>query len=230
MSTRPPSGFNLIEERITVGRRRFDIVRPRSAEELIDEDEYATDERLPYWAELWPSGRVLAEWLERQDLAGARVVELGCGIALPSLVAAAAGASVLATDWYQPALEFVRHNAMRLGLGVDTMLADWRNPPRALIDSTPFDVVLAADVVYEPRYVSLLRALIPTLAGPSGQVVLADPRRPDATSLLGRLRRDGWHCETTEAECASRSDESGPVVQVHRLSPPSPVRRDRTFG
>ena len=106
-----PRDFDLVTEQVHVAELRFSITRPRSAETLIDEADYAEDERLPYWAELWPSGRVLAAELAGRDIAGARILELGAGLGLPSLVALARGARPLATDWYPVALEFARANA-----------------------------------------------------------------------------------------------------------------------
>ena len=105
------SRFDVVREEIRVGPWPLSVARPRRAEDLIDEDDYARDERLPYWAELWPSARVLADELAGRDLAGRRVVELGCGVGLPSIVAALAGARALATDWYEEALAFVDANA-----------------------------------------------------------------------------------------------------------------------
>ena len=160
----------MVEERVTVGRHRFDIVRPRSAEELIDEDEYAIDERLPYWAELWPSGRVLAGMACEHDLlAGARVVELGAGLAIPSFVAAAGGASVLATDWYAPGDRVHRRQRPSARAGRRDMLVDWRDPTRDLLASAPFDLVVAADVLYEARNVDPLCALLERLTLPMGR-------------------------------------------------------------
>ena len=225
-----PPGFDVVEETVAVGAHRFVVMRPRSADELIDEDDYAVDERLPYWADLWPSGRVLAEWLAGRSLSGARVVELGCGLGIPSFVAAAAGASVLATDWYEPALGFVRWNARRSDLDVPTMLVDWRAPGEQLLSAAPFDLVVAADVLYEARNVAPLRALLPVLTGSRGEVVLADPRRPDAQALLDGLARDGWSCATTDVAYAGRRDESGPVVKLHRLAPPRMGPDCPTFG
>ncbi|MCA1728736.1 MAG: 50S ribosomal protein L11 methyltransferase, partial [Actinobacteria bacterium] len=85
-----------------------------AADALIDEREFARDERLPYWADLWPSAVALAGSIIRYDsktLAGRRVVELGCGVGLPSLAALARGARVTATDHYEAALDFARYNA-----------------------------------------------------------------------------------------------------------------------
>ena len=53
--------FAVVETRVDVAGRRFDLLHPRSADELISEDEFDVDERLPYWADIWPSARVLAE-------------------------------------------------------------------------------------------------------------------------------------------------------------------------
>ena len=52
--------FDLVQEVVTAGPHRFEILKPRTADDLISEDEYSVDERLPYWAELWPSAQVLA--------------------------------------------------------------------------------------------------------------------------------------------------------------------------
>lgn len=80
--------------------------------------------------------------------------------------------------------------------------------------------MLAADVLYESRNVAPLCALLPLLAGSAGEVVVADPRRPDAQAFLDRLAADGWTCVTTDIPFAGRRDESGPVVNLHRLRPP----------
>ena len=83
------------EERIVIAGRELLIARPDDPESLIDEERFEEDEFLPYWAELWPSGVALAGYVATLDLAGRRVLELGCGLALPSFAAALAGADVL---------------------------------------------------------------------------------------------------------------------------------------
>jgi predicted nicotinamide N-methyase len=127
---------------------------------LIDEQAFAQDEFLPYWAELWPAAHALAAALP--DVAGARVVELGCGLGLPSLVAAARGARVTASDWADDAIHLLRENAARNGLELTAERRDWREP----WDET-FDLVLAADVLYERRNVEPLVARLSTLADTS---------------------------------------------------------------
>ncbi|HKC77906.1 MAG TPA: methyltransferase domain-containing protein, partial [Gaiellaceae bacterium] len=107
---------------------RLEIRRPPSADELIDEAAFDEEEFLPYWAELWPSGLALARHVAARDLQGLRVLELGCGLGLPSLAAAACGAEVLATDWAEDAIELLRRNAPRNDVFVRVAQVRWSEP------------------------------------------------------------------------------------------------------
>jgi predicted nicotinamide N-methyase len=159
--------LTLSSEQLEVAGVRLDLLRPESPEALIDEDAFADDEFLPYWAELWPAASALAEALP--DVRGLRVVELGCGLGVTSLVAAAKGADVTATDWAPEAIELLRRNAERNGIALRAEVRDWRAPW-----AERFDLALAADVLYEQRNVEplleQLRALAPTaLVGLAGR-------------------------------------------------------------
>lgn len=216
-----PAGLDdLVSDRVTVAGRTLLIARPRSAEDLIDEDDYARDERLPYWADLWPSAHVLAAELAGRDVAGARVVEVGCGVGLPAIVAALGGARVLATDWYAEALGLTRANAVANGASVETMAVDWRDPPAALAARAPFDLVIGADVLYEQRNGVALAALIPSLVHAQSEVLIADPRRPHAAELTDRLTEASWSHATREVRHGGRVDEAGPVIRLHTLRTP----------
>lgn len=187
----------LVEDAVEAGGRRLGILHPRAPDELIDEEAFEREEFLPYWAELWPSAVELARAVAERDLAGARVVELGCGLALPSIVAALGGARALATDWSEDALDFARLNARRNGAELETVPARWDDPD-ALVGRGPFDLVLAADVLYERWNAELLLPLLPRL-GP--EVLLADPGRP---ALAGFLERAAADWEVTSAGLVHR--------------------------
>ncbi len=213
--------FDIVRQEVVVGALRLPLARPRSAEDLIDEDEYARDERLPYWAELWPSAHVLSAELESRDLEGARVVELGCGVGLPAIVAALRGADVLATDWYEDALGFVNANAAASGADVATRLLDWNAPPDDLIDpSAVRDLVIGADLLYEARNGPALAALLPRILRPGGEALIADPRRPHADGLLAPLTAAGWAHDKRDVRHLGRPDESGSAIHLHRLIAP----------
>ena len=87
-----------------LGGRDLRLLRPRDTEALLDEEAFEHEEFLPYWAELWPSSLALARTIAGRALRGARTLELGCGLGLPSIAAALAGGRVLATDWSPEAI------------------------------------------------------------------------------------------------------------------------------
>ena len=157
----------------------LELLRPESPDALIDEEAFAEDEFLPYWAELWPAALALAEALP--DVEGLRVVELGCGLGLPSLVAASRGADVTAVDWAEDAIELLRENASRNGLTIRAERRDWREPWHER-----FDLALAADVLYERRNVEPVLARLTELAPES---LLALAGRPFEDAFL-RLAGD----------------------------------------
>jgi predicted nicotinamide N-methyase len=189
-------------------------VHPASADDLIDEDDFDRDERLPYWAELWPSALALARHLSRRDLAGTNAIELGCGVGLPTILALARGASVLATDHYEAALDFTIYNAhANVGREPRTVLLDWREP--SIRDLGAFDLVLAADVLYERKNAAALADLVPKLLAPGGETIFADPRRDEAPVFFRALEELGFQSamEETTVEQGGR----GVKVLLHRL-------------
>jgi len=159
------------------------IVRPPSADELIDESLFDEDEFLPYWAELWPSGLALARHVATLEVDGRKVLELGCGLGLPSLAAALRGADVLATDWADDAIELLRTNAERNGASLRVERVRW-SESEPLLHGAPWDLVLGADLLYEERNAEQLAALLPQLGG---EVLLAEPGRPYAQDFLRRF-------------------------------------------
>jgi predicted nicotinamide N-methyase len=169
-------------DRIRVGDVELELLRPAAPDALIDEEAFADDEFLPYWAELWPAATALAEALP--DVAGLRVIELGCGLGLPSLVAAARGADVTATDWATDAIELLRENAARNGLQLRAERWDWREPR-----AERYDLALAADVLYERRNVEPLVARLRGLA-PVAYVGLAGrPYEAEFLRSVGETER-----------------------------------------
>jgi predicted nicotinamide N-methyase len=190
--------------RVEFGGHVLELVHPRDAEALLDEEAFAREEFLPYWAELWPSGIALAEAVAERHLEGRRVLELGCGLALPSLAAALRGADVLAADWSPDAVRFARANARRNGLPLETVVASWARP-EGLLARGPWDLVLAADVLYERRDVEPLLALLPALVNGGGEVLLAEPGRPAAETFFAGAAAQ-WDVETKRVSERPRVD------------------------
>jgi predicted nicotinamide N-methyase len=198
-----------VVETIRIGPVALELERPRDPEALLDEDAFAHDEFLPYWAQPWPSGLALATRVPGMPLRHA-VLELGCGLGLPSLVAAAHGASVTALDWSPDAVALLRRNALRNGLDVEAVVGDWRDA--RLLGDRRFGLVLAADVLYEERNAEPLLAQLERLLAPGGTAVVADPGRRHADAFLDAVRARGWSTRLSHDERIP----SGAVVELTR--------------
>ena len=205
--------LDLVEDELDVAGRPLRLLRPRDPEALLDEDAFEREEFLPYWAEVWPSSLALADMVEKCVRPRMRVLELGCGLALPSIVAALAGARAAASDWSADAVDAARRNAALNGVAVEAVRCSW-DDAEALVAAAPWDLVVASDVLYERRNVSLLLALLPRLVD-GGEVLLSDPGRPPTAAFLEDAAAE-WQIEAAP-------DARLPRGGVYRL------RKRRTF-
>jgi predicted nicotinamide N-methyase len=187
------------------------MLRPDSADDLISEDDFVGDERLPYWAAIWPSSIVLAGEIAGGRIAAAkgakRTIELGCGVGVVTTAAMKSGLDVLASDYYEPALEFVRANTCRnLKREAKTQMVNWRELPPEL---GRFDLLLASDVIYEREYAGLLPRVFDKLLQFDGQAVIADPGRVSTPAFLYACKGAGFKV----LEMKSLPWESGAIKQ-----------------
>jgi predicted nicotinamide N-methyase len=181
------------------------LVMPADWEQLRH-DEGGAGRGVPYWARPWPSGLRLAEAVAAEPPpAGARVLELGCGLAAPSVAAAKAGARVLATDASLNAVVFAAHCLALNEVEGEVAQADWAAHGDELVRRGPWDLVLASDVLYTRANVEAATRLFPRLGAP---VLLADPNRAGARDFLAAAR----------ARFTLRTDR-GEAVSLHRLTP-----------
>jgi SAM-dependent methyltransferase len=217
--------FSPVERVIDLPGGPLRIWHPPDIEALIDVAAFEADERIPYWANVWESARVLAEDLADSSGGGLSLIELGCGLGLPALVAARQGFAVTATDYEEEALEGVRFNADVNGLGerVATRILDWRSPEPMGV----FERVVAADVLYEQHHAAALAAVIDLLLAPQGLALVADPGRLKADAFPPACRSRGLVVETQPAR-RPRGATGGPEVIVYRVmrsaTPPAASR------
>jgi predicted nicotinamide N-methyase len=133
---------------------------------------------------------------------------------LPTILALARGASVLATDHYQAALDFTIHNAStNVDLEPEVSELDWREPSMQSLGT--FDLVLAADVLYERKNAAALADLVPKLLAPGSEAIFADPRRDEAPVFLEAMEEHGF--EVAMEETTVEQGERGVTVLLHRL-------------
>ncbi|MGH7624499.1 MAG: class I SAM-dependent methyltransferase [Gemmatimonadaceae bacterium] len=198
-------------EPVSAGALHFALLKPANSDTLISEEDFVRDDRLPYWADLWPSARALAEWVVHEPGTRHTALELGCGLGLVTTSAMHAGFDVTATDYYEDALRFTRANAWRaMGREPRTRLVDWRELPA---DLGTYDLVLASDVLYEPTYAHLMASALSRSIASTGVAVIADPGRLSAEAFLQLCSGNGLRVESTE----ERPYADGDIRQTIRL-------------
>ena len=199
----PPAGvpFPVVWTEIDVGSGRIGLFQPESPDSLLDamtDEQFAKDdEKMPYYALLWPSSKALAapvlspDVLGDDEWRGQRVLDLGCGLGLVGLAAMARGASVTFLDWEPTALRLAEASAGASGFvgarGGTFVAADWRTPPPL----EPFDRILGADVLYEHRNAPGVAAFLAAHLAPGGEAWIVDPGRRHASHFVDHLASVG---------------------------------------
>lgn len=131
----------------------------------------------PYFGVPWPAGNALAAHVYKRasDWQGKKVLELGCGLALPSLVLARTGIEVMATDLHPDVPEFLKRNIEHNGVSALNFCAlDWRE----LKNEERFDVILASDVLYDRVQPEQLFDFLQKHLHSGAEFILTDPGRP----------------------------------------------------
>jgi predicted nicotinamide N-methyase len=147
----------------------------------------------PLFGELWPVGVALAQWMATYDAAGKRVLEAGCGLALPSLVLKSRGVDVTAFDHHPAAGEFLEINTRANGLApIPFRLGDWQSA-----DLGRFDLVIGADLLYEPDHPAQVAAFLARHAAAGGEIIIADPGRRQLGKFRKAMAAQGRACHET---------------------------------
>jgi predicted nicotinamide N-methyase len=195
----PPDAIpGTIRERVILGPSTFLIDRPENSDDMLDHPAiraaFERDEYMPYWADLWPSARMLAKAILGETwAAGLTALEVGCGLGLPGIAALAQGLRVIFSDYDATAVRFAASNA-RLN-GFDDFVErpfDWRDPPADL----RVDVLLGSDLIYEARHVEPLIELMRRVVVAGGMILWTDQDRKPAADLRAALDLLGWPYQT----------------------------------
>lgn len=152
------------------------------------------EEMCPYFGTLWPAGRVLAQYLSERALPReAEILEIGCGLALPSIYLAKRGLRVEATDMHPDVPLFLNTNRELNAPvdGPDFISLDWREPsPRA------WDLILASDVLYDKTQPATLLRFLKSAVAPGGRCLLADPGRTYVQGFFDDAAIQGFRVKT----------------------------------
>lgn len=199
--------LNFVNEQYQFGNRVYHILKVGNLDNLVDQvsdDQFNVDERLPYWAELWPSAIALSRFIVKNPgfFANRRILELGCGLGLTSMVLMLQQpAYFLCSDYEAEALQLTRQNFEGNKISLPHFqILDWRNPQ---LQET-FDIIIASDILYEKRFFQPLLDLFKNSQAPRGRIILAEPNRSIARDFFLSLKERGYQismvCESVEQD------------------------------
>lgn len=140
----------------------------------------------PYWSRVWPAAKALAQFLVQHPhyIIAKKVMEIGAGLGLPSLLAARQAAYVHCTDMVAEAVAAARLSAVQLGLQNFTAdVVDWQQLP----SSPEADVLLLSDINYEPAAFGTVQKLIAAFLEKGTTVLLSTPQRLMAKDFIAPL-------------------------------------------
>jgi len=211
-------GYQTQMHQLTFGQRTYAIRALADKQQFADPDLTAADAGISsaQWSlfgQVWPAGQLLAEAMASRDIGGKRILELGCGLGLASLVLRMRGADIVASDHHPLAEVFLAYNAALNAIdSVPYRQLDWETGPR---DMGRFDLIIASDVLYESRHAAMVAALIPPLAKPACEIVISDPGRGGANTLSRLLADFGFSLVAGDRQPAQQRAKA-PRLFVYR--------------
>lgn len=236
--------FELIGRSWTLHRADMEALWEKMTVELSTCVEHKTphirhwedDERLPYYAELWPSSLALAKWLmlQKECIQGRQCVDMGCGLGFTSLCGAYLGARVLGVDYEEEALVMARANALinEIPIGqlgqwlipneaidsgpqtgfVEFMCMDWRHPS---IPKQSVDFVYAADIVYEKQFIRPILDYLDYVLKDDGSAWIAEPSRSIFEYFHSVILGSPFECQKVFSEVTDALSVNIPSARVN---------------
>lgn len=210
-------GYSTRSEKVFVGGLTYRLRVLSDRHQFSDPDGHArrlgiSSAQWSLFGQVWPSVRLLAQAMLRVDIAGRRILELGCGIGLASLVLQRRGANVVASDVHPLTESFLAYNAALNALpAVHYRALRWDTPMPSL---GHFDLIIASDVLYERDQAWLLAGVLERHAYPRAEVLLTDPGRGHTARFNSMLTAQGFEIE--EVRCPM-DDQDIPPYRGHLL-------------
>ncbi|NBU20451.1 methyltransferase domain-containing protein [bacterium] len=166
----------------------FDYLQAQGNAELLEE-------LCPYFGVIWPAARGLCHHLQsigRECLSQKRILEIGCGLALPSLLAAQLGAMVVATDCHPEVPRLLDVNMRENHLStIQYVSLNWEKDDVSSLEGQ-FDFIMGSDILYEQRFPKSLSHSLKNLLAPEGEILISDPGRPYLQPFADEMKKLGF--------------------------------------
>ncbi|ART79862.1 class I SAM-dependent methyltransferase [Oceanisphaera avium] len=180
---------------IEIGNKDIHLCTLRDNQQFSDPDGVAErlgicDTSWPLFGVLWPSSQVLANYMLDYDIEGKRILEVGCGIGLASILLNQRNADITATDYHPQVKTFLNRNTqLNNNKNITFERADWADEHSNL---GRFDLIIGSDLLYEDQHIALLAGFINRHANPNCKVILVDPGRGRKNKISNDLLNFGF--------------------------------------
>lgn len=189
---------------LQIAGKKYSVNQVTNVDEVFDhlihtssDDINVTDERIPYWTEIWPSALGLSRFIiENNSIFHLKnIIELGSGLALPSIVVAEYCNEITISDYLEDALDFAKKNVkLNENNNFKFSTIDWRN----INVDTKYDVVLASDIAYEKRSFEFIPKAIEALLKVDGVCYISEPSRVMAKDFFETVMPTFFSCKKIE--------------------------------
>lgn len=155
----------------------------------------------PIFGVVWPSSLVLAHYISNYHTSSKRILEIGCGTALSSLLLNKKNADITATDYHPEAGNFLERNTqLNDDKPISFIRADWAGSNDKL---GLFDLIIGSDLLYEDEHIELVANFIDAHANQACEVVIVDPGRGRKNKLTTKMQGLGYtpsHFKPTDTD------------------------------
>lgn len=158
-----------------------------------DQDQSLAEEHCPYFGVMWEAGVGLSQFLSKEMCEGKKILEIGCGLGLPSFVASRFGGRVIATDFHADVPIFLDLNKKINEVEFEYQVMNWRSEiERTKNDLGLFDLVLGSDILYESQHAKEVAKALIAFLNPGGKIILADPGRAYVQKFISSMQELGY--------------------------------------
>jgi predicted nicotinamide N-methyase len=186
-NTTPPIGYEVKFQRVGVeGGADLQIRSLLDKQQFYDPQGLALEAGIssatwPLFGLVWPSAQKLADLMQTWDLKGKRVLEVGCGLGLASLVVHRREGNIIASDCHPLTETFLQANVLLNRLPpLHYETGNWGRVNKGL---GAFDLLIASDVLYERSHPAQLSGFIQEHAADGAEVLIVDPNRGNRSAF-----------------------------------------------
>jgi 2-polyprenyl-3-methyl-5-hydroxy-6-metoxy-1,4-benzoquinol methylase len=212
--------YPLVLDTISIGKIELNFYRLQDIDQAVDQlckmaelypekFDYPPEDLCPYYGVLWDSALALIEYLNRIKLAAKPILEIGCGLALPSLYLAKVGhpAAITCMDFHPNVAELFQKNLELNQVQLKYQQCDWTQIKSAMGD---YPIIIGSDILYEGRHPKDLAMALLKMSHHTDEIIIADPKRGREKIFYQILSECGFKQTTHEIMI-----KQNPILIIH---------------